>query len=167
MVSTIGASKGAVKPDNLNLQRAGLIAELVYNCLSITADTVRDVQHHFNLTVAEIEGFNVRSVPTQAQNIIISHSCLDSFGPDALTASGLFYSFTREGSVCTCFDWSTQCHCVGETWRLDVSPTYQRGVLFPVKDTRFGVFTDLLVYRHVRDEVPFSLRVHADRRLVA
>lgn len=167
MAQNINAHDSAVKSPNPRLQRAGLIAELIYNCLPLTSDTVRDVQHHYNFTTSEIEGFCIRSVPTQAQNIIISHSCLDKYGPDALVASGLFYSFTRAGSVCFCLDWSDRCHCDSETWRLDISPSYQRGLLLPVRDKHYGFFTDLMVYRHVRDTSPFALRVRADRELAA
>src|SRR5262245_34806205 len=104
-----------VKPSQRQLEKAAVLFHLIHNCLTLSREALSDLEHQ-GFTLAEIEGHEIRSIPSETQNIVLSHECLKLFGPSILLASGLFYSFTRSGCICTCLDWSDQCACDGESW---------------------------------------------------
>jgi len=155
------------KPTQQEIEKAGVLFFVVHECLSLRAALVRDLGCHQNLTLSEIEAYRIRSIPSEVENIILSKECLERFGPAVLRGTDLFYSFSRKGSVCSCLDWSDVCHCHLETWRLDVQPLYERGLILPIRDRRYGFYTDLMVFRHCRDEKPFVLQLRADQELAA
>jgi hypothetical protein len=166
---TIPTSKPGINiPPALSpkLERAALLFFLVHECLNLKTCLVQDLQHHLKLTIAEIERREIRSIPSDAFNVSISTECLKKFGPTRLLASEVFYSFTRSGSVCTCEDWSNTCQCHLETWRLDVQPIYERGLLLPLRDRR-GWYSDLLCFRDARDQKPFIVKLRADKEVGA
>lgn len=149
------------------IERAALLYFLIADCLSLTKDSLRDVQRHFKYSTAEVENYQIRSVPSRPANIVIAGECLKKFGPARLLASGLFYSFSREGSICTCEDWSNTSECAREAWLLDVDGSiYPRGLLLPIRDSR-GWYSDLLCFRNVQDKKPFVLKVRAEQEVAA
>jgi hypothetical protein len=149
------------------LERAALLFFLVHDCLSLKKSAVQDLQHHLKWSIAEIERHEIRSIPSDVANLIISTECLKKFGPSRLLASEMFYSFSRAGAICTCSEWSDICQCDLETWRLDVAPLYGRGLILPLRHKRYGFYSDLLVYRHPRDEQPFIVKLRADEEVAA
>ena len=148
--------------------RPALIYFLVENCLSVTVDLARNLEKHYGLSVQDVDRLSIRSIPSDIENLIASHACLEWFGPDGLIASNLFYKLDRTGGECLCLEWRDDCVCSLPCWRLDINPAYQRrGFLFPVRDKRRGHFTDLLCFRHARDERPFSVELRAERKAAA
>lgn len=166
MAKTIIGTNNAVKPVSVKLIRAALIWSLVTDCLSIKASLVRDLNRDLGLSLAQIEERKIRSVPCDRQNAIISSMLLDRYGAERLAASGLFYCFNRAGCVCDCEGSQDGCTCDLPSWRLDVDPRYERGLLVPIINT-VGLYTHLLVYRTVEDTSPFALRVRADLEVAA
>ena len=114
----------------------------------------------------DVDRLGIRSVPSDVANTVIAHECMKAFGPETLRASNLFYKVTRAGGPCFCLEWSDQCVCAADSWRLAVD-YYQRGLLMPVRHRRYGYYEDLLVYRHTRDARPFSVSLQAERAAVA
>jgi hypothetical protein len=150
------------------VERAGLIAYLVFECLNLSEGLARDLEHHYNFSASDFSRYHVKSIPKDSANAVIAHACFDRFGETILNASNLFYAFDRSSGPCYCPEWSDHCHCHLKTWRLDLSAKLSsRGFLLPLRDRRYGFFTDLLVFRHVRDERPFRLNVRSDREVAA
>lgn len=155
------------KEDLVQLQRAAVIAFLVHDCLSLLEVLARDLERHYRFSSSDFVRYQVRSIPTEIENIILSHSCVDRFGPAVLSASNLFYNFVRR-SPCDCLEWTDKCCCHLKTWRLDLDPRLApRGLILPLRDRQYGFFTDLLVFRHVRDEKPFRLQLRSEREVAA
>lgn len=144
------------------VERGALIGYLVLECLSLHDASAQDIEKHHSLTSLDLERRHLRSIPSDSENMVLSHECLNRFGADVLARSGLFYSFKRTRSTCYCSELFNLCICDRSTWRLDLNPMLaHRGVLLPLRDSQYGFFNDVLVFRHVRDEKPFPLKVGA------
>jgi hypothetical protein len=156
-------SPRSVKPSQEQLEKAAVLAFLIFDCLNVTKEIAGDLARFHKLTLTDIDRYDIRAIPTELQNLIISHESLNKFGPAILQRSNLFYSFNRSGDVCDCFDWRDDCCCDLKTWRLDLNASLShRGLLLPIRDRQYGFFSDLLVFRHARDQKPFTLRLRSE-----
>jgi hypothetical protein len=139
-----------------HLAAPAIYSHLIHFCLDLRADTAGDIERGWSITPDEAHRLGLRSAPTWIGNLIASQACFEKFGAEILARVPGFFSFTRENSVCLCFEWNHECVCHLETWRLDLdSHLARRGVVVPLKER--GMIVGLKIFRSIKDSRPFSL----------
>jgi hypothetical protein len=141
------------------LETPAVIGHLIFNCFELWDHSARDIEKHWCVSASLAHRVGVRSVPGRIGNLLASRSCLESFGPDTLLRTGLFYSFTNAQGVCSCLEWNDVCVCGLPVWRLDLDP-YPFGLIVPQTNDR-GWFSHLRVFPHARARA-FTLKVRTE-----
>ena len=131
------SSGGTLSPQ---VFRAAVFYYLVHECLNLYVDTMKDIERVWGLEEEEVFRLGICSCPSQVNNLIAASACAERFGE--LTRLPGFYL------------------CDG-CWWLDIDANLScRGLFVPVRDSRLWI-VGLRVFRNVRDERPFMLRVRA------
>ena len=129
------------------LLRAAVYGYLVRECLTLTVNTVKDVDKAWGLDLEDIQRLGIVSVPSDVTNLIAACACRDRFGDQKLQQVPGFYKS-------------------GKCWWLDIDDRFaRRGLIVPLR-RRCGlinVIAELQIFRHVRDQHPFRLRTRAER----
>jgi hypothetical protein len=104
---------------------------------------MRDLESVWGLERDETDRLGLASPPTWVTNLIGSNACAEKFG-DLADIPG-FYKCDN-------------------LWRLDIDERLaRRGLILPTRDPqRPLLIVGLRVFRHVRDEKPFILRVRSE-----
>src|SRR5262249_20053017 len=125
------------------VRRAAVLSYLVRDCLGLTVDAVKDLERA-GFDLSEIELLGIRSCPSRTFNLIGAGACYERFGD--LSDIGFFYK-------------------CGACWWIDLDERLsRRGLVFPLRETRYGLINDLLIFRHAADPHPFKLRFRRERR---
>jgi hypothetical protein len=118
---------------------------LVRRCFVLYEDSLRAIINVWRLEEEQVFRLGIVNVPTRVYNLIGSQYLAEHFG-DLSDIDG-FYQLRG-------------------CWRLDIDERLAaRGLILPVRDSRMWVVA-LRVFRHVRDERPFLLRVRGGESLV-
>src|SRR5688500_15540416 len=142
------------------LEVPAVLGHLIFWCFELYEHTAADIEKHWGISADQAYGLGIRSTPTLIGNVIVSQDCVKRFGADTLSRVDGFYSFTREGSICVCLDWNDYCVCDLPCWRLDID-LFTRGLIVPQRSP-IGHFRSLKIFRHARDQYPFTLKVRRE-----
>ncbi len=130
------------------LRRAAVYEYLVRDCLNLYVDSLSDIERVWGLDREDVDRLGIVSCPSEVGNIIGAGACAQRFG-ELFDVPGFY-------------------RCSG-CWWLDLDARLaRRGLIVPVRDSRWpSLMSGLRIFRHVRDQRPFILRVRAERREAA
>ena len=126
------------------IRRSAVLSYLLTYCLNIFSDTLQDIERVWGFDEEEISRLAIRSCPCRITNMFAADACAEKYG-DLADIPGFY-------------------RC-GDRWWLDLDERLaHRGLILPIRDSqRPFLITGVRVFRHLRDDRPFILRVRSER----